>query len=101
MNNKPPEVLAAIGKAEHIARAVRKIKRQNGFYGTDPKSVEDIDVNMLRQLVTENGVPIFLGDTGIVEDSRALVFSTPDLVGKLAEATIIGCDGTFDVGFMD
>jgi hypothetical protein len=94
-----PEALLLTPDKEHIYRAIRKIKREKGFDVEEPKSLADINIGKLELLKTIDGEKMFLADTGVIEDTRSLIFTTPSLLEVLTLAKGIACDATCDVSF--
>jgi hypothetical protein len=95
-----PEALRLTPDKEHIYRAIRKIKREKGFDVEEPKSLTNINIGKLELLETIDGEKMFFADTGIIEGTRSLIFTTPSLLEILAQAKGIACDATRDVSFL-
>uniref|UniRef100_A0A914C3J6 EF-hand domain-containing protein n=1 Tax=Acrobeloides nanus TaxID=290746 RepID=A0A914C3J6_9BILA len=92
-----PEALRLTPDKEHIYRAIRKIKHEKGFDVEEPKSLANINIGKLELLETIDGEKMFFADTGVIEGTRSLIFTTPSLLEVLAQAKGIACDATCDV----
>lgn len=93
------EVRALTPDKAHIYRAIRAIKREKGLDMDEPKSLTEINIEKLEKLETIDGEKILYADTGVVDGTRSLIFTTPTLIEIYKQAKKLEFDATFDVSF--
>lgn len=98
------EVVDRLPPRPSLARLVRKKKADVGFKMTEPKSLEEIDTDELRKLLSLDDEPLLHKDSGLIQSRdghmRYIVFSTEKLLSLLQDADYILVDGTFDVSLL-
>lgn len=92
------QVLSLLPK--DLSRKVRKAKSAVGPNIHTPTSIYDVNTEELAQFTTNDNESILFHDSGVVEDTRVVIFATPADLDLLKECTVIAFDGTCEVLFI-
>lgn len=88
--------IAKLPSIESVKRRIRQYKSKSNVIFSNSTCVSEIEIPQ-QYTVTANEEPFLLFDSGVGDNNRIIVFSTPKFFSILKESKIWYADGTFKV----